>query len=171
MSKLLGALALLAISLAPSAALSRSMPLSMIGVGPRGYDFMIGTWSCRNSVPTRLSGPATARFTVSRSANGALYVRSTAANFDTALYVIYSSRTKTWWSPEAYADGSNEIESTRQTGAKTIWVGTLFDPSSGQTRPIRDIYTFTNPTTQIDVTQVQMSGTWKTENNSTCTKM
>jgi hypothetical protein len=170
MSKLFGVLALAVISLAPGAALSKSMPLSAIGVGPHGYDFMVGSWTCSNSVPTHLSGPSTSRFTVSRSANGALFVRSTAANFDTASYVNYSSKTNRWWSPTSYADGSYNIESTRQTGVKTVWSGTLFDAASGQTRRIRDTYTFTNPTTQIDVTQVQIDGTWRTENNSTCTK-
>ena len=170
MSKYFTILALAVISLGPIAGLSKSMPVSMAGVGPHGYDFMIGTWSCRNTVPTHLSGPATSRFAVSRSAYNALFVRSSGAGYDTALYVVYSSRTKTWRIAQAYADGSYEVESTRQTGAKTIWAGTLFDAPSGQTRPIRDIYTFTNPTTQLDVTQVQIGGTWRTQNNSACTK-
>ena len=170
MSKYFTVLALAVVSLGPIAGLSKSMPLSMAGVGPHGYDFMIGTWSCKNAVPTHLSGPAISKFTVSRSVYNALFVRASGASYDTSLYVVYSSRTKTWWSPQAYADGSYQVESTRQTGAKTVWIGTLFDASSGQTRPIRDIYTFTNPTTQLDVTQVQIGGTWRTENNSTCTK-
>jgi hypothetical protein len=170
MSKLLPVLTLAVGSLTPCVALSKPMPLSMVGVGPHGYDFMIGSWSCTNSVPSRLGGPSTSAFTISRSAGGALFVRSTAAGYDTASYVVYSSKTKTWWSPTAYADGSYNLESTRQTGAKTVWTGTLFDASSGKTNPIRDTFTFPNPTTQTDQTQVQMGGTWKTEANTTCTK-
>jgi hypothetical protein len=170
MSKSFTVLALTVLSLAPCAVLSQPMSLSMVGVGSHGYDFMIGSWSCTNSVPSRVGGPSTSRFTISRSANGALFVRSTAANYDTASYVVYSSKTKTWWSPTAYADGSYNMESTRQTGAKTVWTGTLFDAASGRANPIRDTFTFPNPTTQTDITQVQIGGTWRTEANSTCTK-
>lgn len=171
MKKFFIILAFAAISLAPSAALSSPMALSMVGVGSRGYDFMIGGWSCRNTVPTRLSGPTSSRFTVSRSAaSGSLFIRSMAANYDVTSYVTYSTSTRTWWSPTAYSDGSYNIESTRQTGARVVWTGTLFDASSGQLHPIRDTFTFSNPTTQTDVTQVQIGGAWRTQNNSTCTK-
>ena len=170
MSRYLGALALAALALAPSVVSSKQMPLSMIGVGPRGYDFMIGSWTCRNTVPTHLSGPPTARFTISRSVKGAYYVHGWAMNYDTSSYFLYSSKTRMWFGPTAYADGSYNYESTRQTGAKTVWTGTLFDATSGQTSPIRDTYTMPNLTTQIDVTQIQSGGTWRTVNNSTCTK-
>ncbi len=171
MSKLLSLFGLAMVALSPTVAVSATMPVSQVGAGPHGYDFMIGTWSCTNAVPSRIGGPATARFTISRSANGTLFVRSSAANYDAASYVVYSPATKTWWSPTAYGDGSYNIESTRQTGAKTVWTGTLFDPASGKSSPIRDTYTFPNATTQTDITQVQAGGTWKTEANSTCTKM
>jgi hypothetical protein len=170
MSKFFGVLALAVLSLAPSAVLPATMPLSMVGVGPHGYDFMIGSWSCTNSVPSPLGGPSTSSFTISRSVNGALFVRSSAVNYDTSSYVVYSAKTKTWWSPTAYADGSYNVESTRQTGVKTVWSGTLFDASSGRMNPIRDTFTFPNATTQTDITQVQLGGTWKTEANTTCKK-
>ena len=170
MSKFVRVLALGAFALAPCAALSAPMPVSMVGVGPHGYDFMIGSWSCTNTVPSRLGGPSNSSFTISRSVNGALFVHSTAANYDTSSYVVYSPKTKTWWSPTAYADGSYNLESTRQTGAKTIWTGTLFDAASGTTNPIRDTFTFPNSTTQTDVTQVHAGGIWKTVANTTCTK-
>jgi hypothetical protein len=170
MSKLFTALSLAAFSLSPCVARSQEMSLSMVGVGPHGYDFMIGSWSCTNTIPSHLGGPTTSKFTISRSANGALFVRSTAMNYDTASYVVYSPKTKTWWSPTAYGDGSYNTESTKQTGAKTVWSGTLYDAASGETNPIRDTFTFTNPTTQLDLTQVQVGGTWKTEANTTCTK-
>jgi hypothetical protein len=164
------ALSVAVFSLVPCVALPQPTSLSMVGAGPHGYDFMIGSWSCSNSVLSRLGGPSTSSFTISRSAGGALFVRSTAANYDTASYVVYSSKTKTWWSPTAYADGSYNVESTRQTGAKTVWTGTLFDAPSGKTSPIRDTFTFSNPTTQNDLAQVQTGGTWRTEANTTCTK-
>jgi hypothetical protein len=170
MSKFFSVLALAVLGFAPSTVVSATMPLSMVGVGPHGYDFMIGSWSCTNSVLSRLGGPSTSSFTISRTVNGALFVRSTAASYDTASYVVYAPKTKMWWSPTAYADGSYNVESTRQTGARTVWTGTLFDAASGQTNPIRDTFTFPNPTTQTDVTQVQVGGSWKTEANSTRTK-
>jgi len=170
MSKFFSVLALAAFGLAPAPALAQTTSLSSVGVGPHGYDFMIGTWSCKNAMPSRLGGPATSSFTISRSVNGALFIHSTAANYDTASYAVYSSKTKTWWSPTAYADGSYNIESSRQTGPKTVWTGTLFDASSGKTNPIRDTFAFPNATTQTDLTQVQIGGTWKTESDSTCTK-
>jgi hypothetical protein len=170
MNKCFSLLALTVLSLAPGVASSHPMSLSMVGVGPHGYDFMIGSWSCTNSVPSRLGGPSTSGFTIGRSVNGALFVRSTAASYDTASYVVYSSKTKTWWSPTSYADGSYNIESTQQTGAKTVWTGTLYDAASGQTNPIRDTFAFPNATTQTDLTQVKIGGTWRTEANTTCTK-
>jgi hypothetical protein len=170
MRKILIVLGLAALSVAPSIALPQPISLSMVGVGPHGYDFMVGSWSCTNSVPSRLGGPSTSTFTVSRSANGALFVRSIATSYDTASYVVYTAKTKTWWSPTAYADGSYNVESTRQTGARTVWTGTLFDAASGKTTPIRDTFAFPNATTQTDLTQVQVGGTWTTEANSTCKK-
>jgi hypothetical protein len=170
MSTFFRVLALAVVGLAPCGALSAPMPLSMVGVGAHGYDFMIGSWTCTNSVPSRMGGPSTSSFTISRSVNGALFIRSTAAGYDTSSYVVYSPKTMTWLSPTSYADGSYNFESTKQTGAKTVWTGTLFDAASGQTNPIRDTFTFTNPTTQGDITQIQVGGVWKTEANSTCTK-
>ncbi|MBV8066687.1 MAG: hypothetical protein JO113_01835 [Candidatus Eremiobacteraeota bacterium] len=170
MSKFFTVLALTVLGLAPGIALSQPMSVSMVGVGAHGYDFMIGSWSCTNSVPSRLGGPSTSSFTISRSANGALFVHSTAENYDTASYVVYAPKTKTWWSPTSYADGSYNFESTRQTGAKTVWTGTLFDASSGKTTSIRDTFEFPNATTQTDLTQVETAGTWKTVANSTCKK-
>jgi hypothetical protein len=170
MHKFLTPLALTVLTLAPCAAPAQTMSLSMVGVGPHGYDFMIGSWSCTNSVPSHMGGPSTSSFTISRSANGALFIRTTAANYETASYAVYSAKTKTWWSPTAYADGSYNIESTRQTGAKSVWTGTFFDAASGKTTPIRDTFAFPNTTTQTDLTQVEIGGTWKTEADSTCTK-
>ncbi len=85
MSKFIIALALVVFGLMPCAARAQ-MSLSMIGTGPRGYDFMIGSWSCKNSVPSRLGGPLTSNLTISRANNGSLFIRSRAANYDSASY-------------------------------------------------------------------------------------
>lgn len=168
-NKFLGTLAVIVL-LASGAALSKSMPLSMIGVGPHGYDFAFGTWSCRNTVPTRVSGPTTGTSTNSRTAGGALFARVISGSYDVSFYTVYSPKTKTWLSPGAYSDGSYEFESARQTGAKVVWSGTFYDAASGQTHPVRDIYTYPNLMTSIDVTQVQTGGTWRTVGNTTCKK-
>ncbi len=40
-------------------AASGSMSTPMMGVGPHGFDYLIGSWSCINSIPSNIGGPAT----------------------------------------------------------------------------------------------------------------
>ena len=164
-------LAMLAfLALAPSQALSQSNMMSMqIGVGPHGYDFAIGTWSCTNSMPSAMSGPASTTLTLTRSPQGSLMFHSTGGNFDSVGYVAYNAKTKTWWNPGAVGDGSYSTESTQQTGRKTVWTGTFFDAATRKTTPIRDTYAF-GATKYTDVTQLQTGGVWKTVANVACTK-
>ena len=152
------------------AALSTPMSSSAIGVGPHGYDFLIGTWSCKNSVPSAMGGPAATTVAIARSMNGTLSVHVSGSNFDVMGYVVYAPKTKTWWNPASSVSGGYGTESTQQTGKKSVWSGPFTDPSSGKTMQVRDTYTFTNPTTYTDLYQVEMNGSWKTEGNSTCTK-
>ena len=80
MKRFLFAVTLVAMAVAPCAALSKSaaMPLSMIGVGPRGYDFLIGTWLCTSSVASPMGGPRRTTVVFTRSTDGsALSVRAT----------------------------------------------------------------------------------------------
>jgi len=172
MKRLFSLITLAALAVAPSAAQSQSSAksTSMVGVGPHGYDWLIGTWNCTNSTPSAISGPPTSAFTASRSAGGSLMIRSTGTGFDSTGYVTYAAKTKTWWGPEAYADGSTELESTKDTGNKATWTGTYTGAASGKTMTVRDMYTLLSPTKQLDVGQSQSGGTWKTLYTVTCTK-
>ncbi len=155
---------------APLSASAAMTPAAGIGVGAHGYDFMVGTWSCKNSIPSPMGGPALTTLVVAHSVNAALSVRVTGSNFEALGFVVYTGNTKTWWNPSTTAGGGYGVESTQQTGKKTTWAGPFTDPSSGKTMQVRDTYTFTNPTTYIDLFQVNVNGAWKTEGNTTCTK-
>ena len=158
-------------ALAPCAAQSASaMSPATIGVGAHGYDFLIGSWTCKNSMPSPMGGPATTMAAISRAANGALSFHATGTGFDGMGYVVYAAKTKTWWNPSSASNGSYGTESTQQTGKKTTWTGPVVDASSGKTMQQRDTYTFENATTYTDLYQIQQGGAWKTEGNSTCTK-
>ena len=143
---------------------------STAGVGPHGWDFMIGTWTCKNSMPSSMGGPAATTLTVAHSADDALSVHVNGENFDAMGYVVYAAKTKTWSNPSVMANGAYGTETTQQTGRKTTWSGPFVDPSSGKTTQVRDTYTFTSSTSYTDLYQVETGGTWKTEGNTTCTK-
>lgn len=156
-------------ALAPCAAQSQSNVMS-VGVGQHGYDFLIGTWSCTNSIPSRMGGPSSTTLTFGRSASGSISVHVTGANFDGLGYVVYAAKTKTWWNPSAVGNGDYSRESSQQTGKTTVWTGEYFDASTGKTIPIRDTYTMANMNSYSDLSEAQVGGTWKTEGKITCTK-
>lgn len=157
----------LAAVLVPAAA--RSQTSATFGAGPNGYDYMIGTWSCVNSMaPSAMGAPAEETQTVSKS-GGVLLFHSTGKNLDVSSYNVYVAKKKMWLSPFAVADGTYGSESTAQTGKTVVWTGSLYDPGSGKTLPTRD--TYTNEATKfIDLGENQIGGTWKAEYRLTCTK-
>jgi hypothetical protein len=141
-----------------------------VGVGPHGYDFLIGTWTCKNNAPSAMSGPTVVTLSVARSVNGALAFHSSGSGFAAMGYVVYDPKSKTWWNPSTTASGAYGTETSQGTGKKTTWSGPFTDPSSGKTMQVRDTYTFANPTTYTDLFQVESGGSWKTQGDSTCTK-
>jgi hypothetical protein len=143
---------------------------SSVGVGPHGYDFLIGSWTCRNSMPSPMGGPALTTLTVNRAPGGSLWFHVTGTGFDGLGYVVYAPKTKTWFNPVSMGNGNYSSESTHETGAKTTWSGPLVDVSMQKTIPIRDTYTIAGATSYKDLTQAQIGGVWKTEADSTCTK-
>jgi len=160
-----------ALLLVPFAARSQSMAMSAFtpGAGPHGYDWIIGTWACTNSVPSPLGGPSSTTFVVARSnAGSALFARVTGKNFDESWYLTYAAKTKTWWVPTAYADGSYEIESSTSTGKKVVWAGSYYS-AAGKAMKVRDLFT-NGPTKTNDVGQYQSGSAWKTLYNVTCSK-
>jgi hypothetical protein len=152
---------------APSVAPAQS---SGYGVGPHGWDYYIGSWTCTNTMASNVSGPATVTLKISTSNAGApLFFRATGPNFDESGYVAYSAKTKVWSNPVAYADGSYSFESTTQTGKKTTWAGSYFNAASGTTVQEQDTYTLSSGK-YTDLNQTKIGGVWKTTGNSICTK-
>ena len=154
--------------LIPVAAASQTAAAAY-GAGPHGYDWMIGMWSCTNSMPaTPDGGPTHTTLTVSKTGS-ALFLRTTGTNFDVASYDIYVPSKKMWVSPFALTDGSYGSESTSQTGTKVVWVGTVHDGPSGNVMPTRD--TFVNSANKYtDLGESHVGGAWKAQYNIVCTK-
>lgn len=169
MNRLCAFLTLPVLALLPCAAQSQSNAIT-VGVGPHGYDFLIGTWSCTNSMPSRMGGPSATTITFARSGAGSTSVHVTGTNFDGMGYVVYAAKTKTWWNPSALGNGDHSTESSQQTGKNTIWTGSYFNASTVRTIPIRDTYTMSTLTSFNDLSEAQIGGTWKVQAKTTCTK-
>lgn len=153
-----------------SPCIAHGQSTSGYGVGPHGWDYYIGKWTCTNTMASGVSGPASVTVQISASSAGTpLFFRATGQNFDQSGYVSYSARTKTWFNPTAYADGSYSFESTTQTGKKTTWSGTYFNAGTGTTVQERDTYTLF-PGRYNDLNQTKIGGVWKTTGNEVCTK-
>lgn len=160
---LLGAFASLMLS--PCVAAAQS---SMSGVGPHGWDYYLGTWTCTNGTASSVSGSSTATVTITSTDSG-LFFRAKGQGYDQSGYVVYSAKAKTWANPTAYSDGSYSFESSSQSGKKTTWTGTYYNAASGTTVQERDTYTL-SPGRYTDLNQTKSGGVWKMTGNSTCTK-
>lgn len=156
---------------APGAVRAQSVTMaSGVSAGPHAYDWMLGTWICKNTIPTPLSGPAIQKLTATRSTMpGVIVWRYTATNFDQYGFISYNAKTKTWWSSWAYPSGATGNESTVQSGRKTVWTGTIYDPSA-KPFEIRDTYTIYSSAKFNDTGEDMSSGTWKPGYNGTCTR-
>jgi hypothetical protein len=162
----------LAMALAPGAIFAQPMGAGpMMGVGPHGYDFLVGSWSCTNSNPNAMTGPATSMMTATAAAaHGAIATHMTGTGFDGYGYVSYNPQTKVWSSPVASADGTYGIETTSQSGTKVVWTGTALDASSGKTIQIRDTYTMPSVTKYSDLSEADMGNGWQHVATYTCSK-
>jgi hypothetical protein len=172
MKKLFVFAAFASLAIPPCAASAQSsMSATASGIGPHGWDYFIGTWTCANNMPASAeSGPATVTATITASSAGPpLFFRAQGQGFDESGYVSYSAKTKVWSNPAAFADGSYFFESTKQTGRKTVWSGMYHNAATGTTSQIRDTYTL-SPGRYMDVTQVNNGSGWKTTASITCTK-
>jgi hypothetical protein len=141
------------------------------GTGAHALDWFVGTWTCKNSLPSVMGGPAAQTVTVARSVTGSGFsVRIGGTGFERSGYFAYVPSTKTWWNPFSYPNGNYASESALETGTKTVWTGPYFDATTGQTMQVRDTYTTTGATGYTDVGEYQSGGTWHTGVNGTCTK-
>jgi hypothetical protein len=174
MKKLSAFITLALLALAPLAAQPQPMTASSMtqGVGAHGYDFLIGTWSCLNSMPvTPMSGPAATSATFSRSGQDpTLYFRVTGKNFEVSGYIAYAAKTKMWSNPVAFSDGSYSSESTTATGKSVTWTGSYVGAGSSKATKIRDTYTLTSATKYVDLSEYQDGSAWKASSKTTCTK-
>jgi hypothetical protein len=160
----------LALALAPLVAQAQMTSAATTGVGPHGYDWQIGTWSCTNPMPSAMGGPAHQSMTVTKTSTGALLFHTTGTNFDFSAYDMYVPSKQMWVSPYSGADGTYGSESTSQTGKKTVWVGSSYFPEMGKTMPTRDTYV-NSSNKYTDLGEYSSGGVWKTQYNVTCTKM
>ena len=154
----------------PVVALPQMMSAAMNGAGPHGYDWMVGTWSCTNTLPSPMGGPKRTTLTVSKANGGAIMYRSTGINFDNVWYNVYSASKRTWTSPFIIADGSYGTESTSQTGKKIMWVGSAYFADSGKTMPVRDTNTFSGPNKYKDLGEQRSGGVWKVQYVVSCAR-
>lgn len=174
MKRLIGALAVcaagLAIALAGPAVAQTPASISAVGVGQNGYDWMVGAWSCTNTMhPSELGALASTTITATKLKDGNILIRTASPNGDVTSYDSYVGKTKTWYSPFADSGGKYGTESTQGTGKTIRWVGTFYD-TDGTTTPIRDTFTMLSMTKQLDVSEAKVGGAWKVTAKTTCTK-
>lgn len=165
-------LAVTAVALVPSLAARASGPTSMsaVGAGPSGYDWLVGTWSCKNTMaPSKLGALQSSAYTAAKLKDGSVVIHSMSPNGDVESYEAYLPSSKTWYSPFADSGGNYGYESTQQSGKTILWTGTFYSAGGGTT-PIRDTYTMLSMTKQYDLSEAKVGGTWKVTAKTTCTK-
>jgi hypothetical protein len=160
----------LAPSLARPALADAPMSMSSVGAGPHGYDFMVGMWSCTNTMqPSELGALTSVTSTSTKLKDGNIMIKTASPNGDVTAYNVYVAKTKTWYAPFADSGGKYGTESTQQTGKTIRWVGTFYD-TDGTATPIRDTFTMLSMTKQLDVGEAKIGGAWKVTARTTCTK-
>lgn len=144
--------------------------VSAVGAGPHGYDFMVGTWSCTNTVhPSELGALASTTIAATKVKDGNILIRTASPNGDVTSYNAYVPKTKTWYAPFADSGGKYGTETTQESGKTIHWVGTFYD-TDGSMTPIRDTFTMLSMTKQLDVSEAKVGGAWKVTAKTTCTK-
>ncbi len=162
--------AVLAPSLATPALSDTPMSVSVVGAGPHGYDWMVGTWSCTNPMhASALGALASTTITATKVRDGNIMLRTASPNGDVAVYYSYLPRTKTWYTPFADSGGKYGTESTQGTGKTIRWIGTFYD-TDGTPTPIRDTFTMLSMTKEVDLSEAKTGGVWKVTAKSTCIK-
>ncbi len=174
MKRLIVAIAAYAAMLAPSlggpALGDTPMSMSVVGAGPHGYDWIVGTWSCVNPMsPSELGALASTTLTATKIKGGSIMIRTASPNGDVTTYYAYLPKTKTWYTPFADSGGKYGTETTRETGKTIRWVGTFYD-TDGTVTPIRDTFTMLSMTKQYDLSEAKIGGAWKVTAKTTCTK-
>jgi hypothetical protein len=157
---------------APALAQAASAPMSYsaIGAGPSGYDWLIGTWSCKNSMqPSKLGALPVTSLTATKVKDGSIALHTSSPNGDVTVYYAYVPGTKTWYSPFVDSGGNYGYESTQQSGKTTLWTGAFY-LTNGTMTPIRDTFTMLGMAKQYDLSEAKVAGAWKVVAKTTCTK-
>ena len=153
-----------------AAALADAAATTSVGIGPRGYDYMIGTWSCSNPMqPSALGALTSTTLVATKVRDGNIMIRTASPNGDVTSYNTYIAKTKMWYGPFADSGGKYGTETTQGTGKRIVWVGTFYD-IDGTATPIRDTYTMLSMTKQVDVSEAKVGGAWKVTAKATCSK-
>ena len=169
MTRLLYAAAFFALLLAPLGTPPQMSSTPMMGMGPHGYDFLIGSWSCVNSMPSPTGGPPNATQNFSRgNAPGVLFARITGRGFDVSGYLFYDAKSKMWVTPTAYGNGDLSYETTTQMGKRVTFNGTYY--SGGKSMPMRDTFALPTWRSYTDLTELRMGGAWKAVARVSCRK-
>lgn len=151
-------------------AASAPMSSSAVGAGPNGYDWLVGTWSCKNSMqPSKLGALSSTSLTASKLKDGSITLHTSSPNGDVTVYYAYVPGTRSWYSPFVDSGGNYGYESTQQTGKTVLWTGTFY-LTNGSSTPIRDTYTMLGMTKQYDLSEAKVGGSWKTVAKTTCTR-
>ena len=166
------AIAALSVLLAPAVAPAATGPMSSsaVGAGPNGYDWLVGTWSCKNTMePSKLGALSSSSVTATKGKDGSIALHTTSPNGDVTVYYAYIPGTKSWYSPFVDSGGNYGYESTQQTGKSILWTGTFY-LTNGSTTPIRDTYTMLSMSKQYDFSEAKVGDAWKVVAKTTCTK-
>lgn len=149
---------------------SAANAMSGVGAGPNGYNWILGTWTCTNSMaPSPLGASQSAPFTATKLKDHSILVHSTSPNGDVMSYYAYKPSTKTWYSPFADSSGYSGYESSQQSG-KMIQFSGMFYMASAAPVPIRDTYTMISMNKYYDLSEAKTGGVWKATAKVTCTK-
>jgi len=149
---------------------SGSMSMSAVGAGPSGYDWLVGTWSCKNTMPpSKLGALQSSTFTAAKLKDGNIVIHTMSPNGDVTGYNAYDPKSKTWYGPFTDSGGYYGTESTQQSGKTILWTGTFYS-GGGQATPIRDTFTMLSMTQQYDLSEAHIGGVWKATAKTTCTK-
>lgn len=139
--------------------------------GSHAFDWMLGNWSCKNTFPSALAGPAVQMLTATRSATtGSIIWRYTGKDYDQYGFLSHDSKSGTWWFSWAYPGGAVGNESSKESGKITHWTGMIYDPATGKHLHLRDTYTLYSPSKFNDTGWDDSSGSMKIGYNGTCTR-
>jgi hypothetical protein len=163
------AFAVVSALLVPGLANGASAPMS-VGAGPNGYDWFIGTWSCKNTMAaSKLGALPSTSLTATKLKDGSIILHTASPNGDVTVYYAYIPSSKTWFSPFVDSGGNYGYESTQQSGKTIRWTGTFY-LTNGSTTAIRDTFTTFGTAKQYDLSEARVGGAWTVVAKTTCTK-